>query len=814
MAESGDLKIQIRALVEGLNEVRKLGEGLDDVAKTGARPVPDNTSRLREGMLKTQAVAKDLARALVGLFSLRSITGFARSSVQEFAKAESAFRGLESVANHSGVGIGRAMEEAGKLAADGLISTQEASQGLQNLLSRGYNIDQAVATLNRLKDAAAFNRQSHLTMGEAIVSATEGLKNENSTLVDNAGVTKNVSILWKEYAADLGKSVTQLTQQEKIQAEVNGILRETEAQTGNAARAAGGLQGQLARLDTEMKNAKTTMGQALAPATIELSKAGTKLIENFFNPAILGAKALGIYAGETAQTLSAFWELIKSRNLDAFLAKREELAGRTTEMLAAAKKELSGLNFEPAPDSGQRRSPVDGTPPPSASGSGALKRANDLAQLRKRLEDTLFQQVKRLEDDQAKREMDNARALFESKAIDADTYYQQLTQLQTDLTNREIAELERQKQAREAIINAPGTNEADRLKAMAEVVELTTSQTLAERALNDQRAQVANEIDALNSAKLADQKEFIDELQREVFLSSLSNEERETALLMMEAQKRGIQDINGLLELQGKIQANNEARRQAAEALRQQEQIFESVTRGVQQSFADGLYRVARGEGGVTDALLAINDSILRALSNTLSAGFTDMFLGLFGGKNGQSATGGIFSGLFDGLSVGFDDLLGSLKNGLSNIFSSLGGLFSGGGGGFFGSIFKSFGFAEGGYTGAGGKHQPAGVVHAGEYVFSAAAVRRLGLTALDNLHRLSKGAPMPAGRRLGYAEGGLVGDLSLSPTAAPTVNQSVRIINSVDPRITRDFMTSPEGEKVILNIISRNEAALKQALA
>jgi len=128
----------------------------------------------------------------------------------------------------------------------------------------------------------------------------------------------------------------------------------------------------------------------------------------------------------------------------------------------------------------------------------------------------------------------------------------------------------------------------------------------------------------------------------------------------------------------------------------------------------------------------------------------------------------------------------------------------SGSSGGFLSELFGLFSgkkFAEGGYTGEGSKYQPAGIVHAGEYVFSAQAVKRLGLTALDNLHRLSKGAPVPIGPRLGYAEGGLVESLSLSPAAAPTVNQSVRIVNSIDPRITKDFLTSSEGEKVILNI-------------
>lgn len=41
-------------------------------------------------------------------------------------------------------------------------------------------------------------------------------------------------------------------------------------------------------------------------------------------------------------------------------------------------------------------------------------------------------------------------------------------------------------------------------------------------------------------------------------------------------------------------------------------------------------------------------------------------------------------------------------------------------------------GFAEGGYTGAGGKYEPAGIVHRGEFVMPAESVQRIGLTNLE----------------------------------------------------------------------------------
>jgi hypothetical protein len=54
--------------------------------------------------------------------------------------------------------------------------------------------------------------------------------------------------------------------------------------------------------------------------------------------------------------------------------------------------------------------------------------------------------------------------------------------------------------------------------------------------------------------------------------------------------------------------------------------------------------------------------------------------------------------------------------------------------------------FAGGGYTGAGGKYQPAGIVHAGEFVFPQESVKRIGVRNLGQL------AGLP-----GYASGGPV---------------------------------------------------------
>ncbi|MEC4047052.1 phage tail tape measure protein [Proteus mirabilis] len=75
-------------------------------------------------------------------------------------------------------------------------------------------------------------------------------------------------------------------------------------------------------------------------------------------------------------------------------------------------------------------------------------------------------------------------------------------------------------------------------------------------------------------------------------------------------------------------------------------------------------------------------------------------------------------------------------------------------------AVGNFFGFASGGYTGGGGKYDPAGVVHKGEFVFTKEATQRLGV---DNLYRL-----MDAGKR-GYASGGHVGGSAPMSVTQPT---------------------------------------------
>ncbi|MCN2310231.1 phage tail tape measure protein, partial [Escherichia coli] len=85
----------------------------------------------------------------------------------------------------------------------------------------------------------------------------------------------------------------------------------------------------------------------------------------------------------------------------------------------------------------------------------------------------------------------------------------------------------------------------------------------------------------------------------------------------------------------------------------------------------------------------------------------------------------------------------------VGSIGSAIGGATGGGASASGGTAIQAaaakFHFATGGFTGTGGKYEPAGIVHRGEFVFTKEATSRIGV---GNLYRLMRG----------YATGGYVG--------------------------------------------------------
>ena len=221
-------------------------------------------------------LAERLARGLVGAFG---------DTITAANKLDSGLIGLASVAKAFGNDADAAKDAAKTLAADGLMGVGDAATGLKNLLAAGFGLDQAIVLMNRFKDSAAFGRQGSLDFGEAIRGATEGIKNGNSILVDNAGVTKNLSQMLTEAgmsAQDLSKASSDVNVRMAI---YNGILKETNPQLGDAARFLDTAAGKQAAFSAQIEIAQQKIGKALQPALASTLNTLQPLIEVIGNNA-------------------------------------------------------------------------------------------------------------------------------------------------------------------------------------------------------------------------------------------------------------------------------------------------------------------------------------------------------------------------------------------------------------------------------------------------------------------------------------------------------------------------------------------------
>ncbi len=111
----------------------------------------------------------------------------------------------------------------------------------------------------------------------------------------------------------------------------------------------------------------------------------------------------------------------------------------------------------------------------------------------------------------------------------------------------------------------------------------------------------------------------------------------------------------------------------------------------------------------------------------------------------------------------------------------------------------SKFGFSDGGYTGDGGKFQPMGVVHGGEFVMKKEVVSQPG--AREFLERMNANTK-------GYADGGYVG--KSAATAASSMPQQTVSPGSSGPPIHQSFQFQGTPDESTLNMVK--EAAYQGA--
>lgn len=274
----------------------------------------------------------------------------------------------------------------------------------------------------------------------------------------------------------------------------------------------------------------------------------------------------------------------------------------------------------------------------------------------------------------------------------------------------------------------------------------------------------------------------IDQLELEEQLVGKTGVAAETMRMKLEllqkAQDKGrnISDqqrkqIEGLAEAYGKAAEKVTALSLAEELRFEQDQLFRSPTeQRVYSTLRSAGLDPESDYGQMIAGQIRMNEKLAEARDLTLdfARGFTqDLMNGVSAMDALANAAGRLGQKLIDM----------ALDQAINGLFQNLGGLL-GGGSGFGSSYFPpvpsmgGFMYSSGGYTGPGGKYDPAGIVHKGEYVVPKNVVDRIGV---NNIERLMGG----------FANGGYVGGPRVPniPSAANTNVPNITFAPVIDAR-------------------------------
>ncbi|HDZ9246588.1 TPA: phage tail tape measure protein [Vibrio cholerae] len=252
--------------------------------------------------------------------------------------------------------------------------------------------------------------------------------------------------------------------------------------------------------------------------------------------------------------------------------------------------------------------------------------------------------------------------------------------------------------------------------------------------------------------------------------------------------------------------ANYGAGDEALKRLREEQAIRDDIAKQMERATSQNLAgKISNDELDSQRALLetSLQDRLdamaqyyqqLDALESDWSNGAKSAFDNyLYEAQRAAEISKQFFSGAFNAMEdsiykfattgkLSFKDFATSIISDMARIASQqaaaglleLGGGLLGGGG--FGSLF---GFSSGGYTGSGGKFEPAGIVHKGEVVWSQDDINRAGGVGI--VEALRKGALNFKEGLKGYADGGVVGMVPALAGATSSYSSSIAIQQEIN---------------------------------
>ena len=244
MAETAEVKIFIRVFKEGVKEsIAEVNRGFQN---------------LQVRMMKVFFTVQGLQS---GFSVLKGAFG---GLIAEANKLAASNRKLEATAKLTGASLNTLKDVSRFAKQEFKLSTEQANEftiALTKLGQKAGDTSQTAEAIGRLLDLAAAQGLSAEEALVAINQAILGIDEGTDKLFQ-----KNPSQIYKEYAQQIGKTVGQLSDQEKAQALLNAVMEDGAKVQGTYQQYLKDSQGAQDQFTTAMEETKASLGSILAEA--------------------------------------------------------------------------------------------------------------------------------------------------------------------------------------------------------------------------------------------------------------------------------------------------------------------------------------------------------------------------------------------------------------------------------------------------------------------------------------------------------------------------------------------------------------------
>lgn len=295
-----NLDVDKGKLTSGLNEARdqveSAAKGIDKSLSGISKSIGDSFKGVGDTLKDMGGSMKDIGKSMsVSITApIAAASAAALNFVTIGGKYSSVRDSFISMTKDMGISADEFQNRVSKATGgqiDNLKILQSATKGLSLIGKDAFNDfgNDFVKMAELSKKAARATGQDVDFMFDSLVT---GIARESKLILDNLGITIDITKAKDEYAKSLGKTREELTISEEKHAVLNSALGQLESTYGEVAVSAGGFSGAWQQLTTQLTNTRIEIGQALEPTIAGLVKSLTPIIQDITPSIINGIKTI------------------------------------------------------------------------------------------------------------------------------------------------------------------------------------------------------------------------------------------------------------------------------------------------------------------------------------------------------------------------------------------------------------------------------------------------------------------------------------------------------------------------------------------